>query len=409
MSHFAYEARTEDGNLVSGVIAAVDLEEAGRKLSASNHFIVKLGLSGSNDPVARAKEVAAAGSPLKANRRSVMWFINQLAIMVETGIPIGEALECLQRQASEPVMREILASVSAAVHEGRPLSDALENFPRAFPNVLTATVRASEASGTLSVVLGRTAEYMIKDEQTVRRLRGSLMYPLFMFLMCICVTLFLMIVILPRFAQIYASKGAALPTPTRVLLSISDFVMVYGLHLLMALLVGGAAFYRFLKTKLGGRIKDETQLRMPLIGDVFNKFFQGRSFRTMGMLIEAGVPLSEVLELAQNMSSNSCYRRMWQAVEEGVTNGEHIASRMAEHKMIPESVIHMIDCGDRSGRLSSVLVRLAAFIEDEYDSAIKTLCQFVEPLMIVLMGSIIGFVAISLLLPMFGAGQALAK
>ena len=409
MSHFAYEARTEDGNLVSGVIAAADLEEAGRKLSASNHFIVKLGLSGSADPVVRAKEVAAAGSPLKAKRRSVMWFINQLAIMVETGIPIGEALECLQRQASEPVMREILSSVSSAVQEGRPLSDALEHFPRSFPNVLTATVRASEASGTLSVVLGRTAEYMIKDEQTVRRLRGSLMYPLFMFVMCICVTLFLMIVILPRFAQIYATKGAALPTPTRMLLSISDFVMVYGLHLAMALSLLGVAFYRFLKTKAGGRMKDEVQLRMPLLGDVFNKFFQGRSFRTMGMLIEAGVPLSEVLELAQNMSSNSCYRRMWQAVEEGVTNGEHIASRMAEHKMIPESVIHMIDCGDRSGRLSSVLVRLATFIEDEYDSAIKTLCQFVEPLMIVLMGSIIGFVAISLLLPMFGAGQALAK
>ena len=409
MSHFAYEARTEDGNLVSGVIAAADLEEAGRKLSASNHFIVKLGLSGSADPVVRAKEVAAAGSPLKAKRRSVMWFINQLAIMVETGIPIGEALECLQRQASEPVMREILSSVSAAVQEGRPLSDALEHFPRSFPNVLTATVRASEASGTLSVVLGRTAEYMIKDEQTVRRLRGSLMYPLFMFLMCICVTLFLMIVILPRFAQIYATKGAALPAPTRILLSISDFVMVYGLHLAMALSCLGVAFYRFLKTKAGGRMKDEVQLRMPLLGDVFNKFFQGRSFRTMGMLIEAGVPLSEVLELAQNMSSNSYYRRMWKAVEEGVTNGEHIAARLAEHKMVPESVVHMIDCGDRSGRLSSVLVRLATFIEDEYDSAVKTLCQFVEPLMIVLMGSIIGFVAISLLLPMFGAGQALAK
>ncbi len=409
MSHFAYEARTEDGNLVSGVIAAVDLEEAGRKLSASNHFIVKLGLSGTTDPVVRAREVAAAGSPLKAKRRSVMWFINQLAIMVETGIPIGEALECLQRQASEPVMSEILGSVSASVHEGRPLSDALENFPRSFPAVLTATVRASEASGTLSVVLGRTAEYMVKDEQTVRRLRSSLMYPLFMFLMCICVTLFLMIVILPRFVQIYASKGAALPTPTRVLLGISDFVTVYGMHMLMALLLVGVAFYRFLKTKLGRRVRDEVQLRTPLIGDVFNKFFLGRSFRTMGMLIESGVPLSEVLELAQNMSSNYCYRRMWLDVEDGVTNGEHIATRMAEHKMIPESVVHMIDCGDRSGRLSIVLVRLAAFIEEEYDASIKTLCQFVEPLMIVLMGSIIGFVAISLLLPMFGAGNALAK
>ncbi len=408
MPHFAYEARTEDGELVSGVIAAADLEDAGRKLSASNHFIVKLGLSGTADTPVGGRTSASA-SRLKAKRRSVMWFINQLAIMVETGIPIGEALECLQRQASEPVMREILTAVSASVHEGRPVSDALENFPRSFPPVLTATVRASEASGTLSTVLSRTADYMVKDEQTVRRLRSSLMYPLFMFLMCIAVTLFLMIVILPRFAQIYASKGAMLPTPTRVLLGISDFLMTYGLHLLMSASLLGIAFYRFLKTKLGSRIKDEVQLRTPLLGDVFNKFYQGRSFRTMGMLIESGVPLSEVLELAQNMSPNSCYRRMWTAVEEGVTNGEHIATRMAQFPVIPESVVHMIDCGDRSGRLSVVLVRLSTFIEEEYDSAMKTLCQFVEPLMIVLMGSIIGFVAISLLLPMFGAGNALAK
>jgi type II secretory pathway component PulF len=306
-------------------------------------------------------------------------------------------------------MSEILTSVSASVHEGRPLSDALENFPRAFPSIVTATVRASEASGTLSTVLSRTGQYMVKDEQNVRRLRGSLMYPLFMFLMCIAVTCFLMIVILPRFAQIYASKGAALPAPTRMLLSLSAFLSTYGLYVLLGVILSVAAGIRLVATTLGRRLRDEVQLRTPLLGDVFNKYFQSRSFRTMGMLIEAGVPLSEVLELAQSMSSNSCYRRMWAAVEDGVTNGEHLAARMTQFQMIPESVVHMIDCGDRSGRLSIVMSRLAAFIEEEYDSAMKTLCQFVEPLMIVLMGSIIGFVAISLLLPMFGAGNVLAK
>jgi len=250
---------------------------------------------------------------------------------------------------------------------------------------------------------------MVKDEQTIRRLRGSLMYPVFMFFMCVGVTIFLMTVILPRFATIYAAKGAALPAPTRVLLAISGFMMNYGLYLGAAVLLGGFVLFKFLKTDAGGRIRDEAQLRIPLLGDVFNKFFQGRSFRAMGMLIESGVPLGEVLELAQNMSSNSCYRRMWASVEQGVTNGEHIAARLAEFKMIPESVVHMIDCGDRSGRLSMVFVKLATFIEEEYDSAMKTLCQFIEPLMIVLMGAIIGFVAISLLLPMFTAASTLAK
>jgi type IV pilus assembly protein PilC len=406
MPQFAYEARTEDGQLVGGVVAAADLEEAGRKLSESNHFVVKLGLTGveAQEPVARAGD-----SRVKAKRRSVMWFISQLSIMVETGIPIGTALECLARQAADPAMKEILTAVSAAVHEGRPLSDALENFPRSFPQTVTATIRASEASGTLSLVLGRTAQYLAKDEQTVRRLRGSLMYPLFMFLMCIAVTLFLMMVILPKFAQIYGSKGALLPAPTRFLLATSDVLMGYGLYMLGAVVALFVVAAQCLRTAWGRAARDSAQLNLPLLGDVFNKYFQGRSFRTMGMLMDAGVPLTEVLELARSMSSNTSYQRLWAEVHEGVRNGEHIAARLPKFSMIPEPVVHMIDCGDRAGRLSTVLSRLAEFIEEEYDTAMKTLCQFVEPLMIMVMGGIIGFVAISLLLPMFGAGKVLAK
>lgn len=406
MPQFAYEARTEDGQLVGGVVTANDVEEAGRKLSESNHFVVKLGLTGVDAQEAGPR---AGASRLKAKRRSVMWFIGQLSIMVETGIPIGSALEILARQAGEPAMQEILTEVSKAVHEGRPLSDAMENFPRSFPPMVTATIRASEASGTLALVLARTAQYMVKDEQTVRRLRGSLMYPVFMFVMCVAVTVFLMVVILPKFAQIYGSRGALLPAPTRVLLALSGLIMQYGLYVLGALVVAGIAVAQCLRTQWGRQAKDSAQLGIPLLGQVFNKYYQGRALRTMGMLMDAGVPLTEVLELARSMSSNTCYQRLWAEVQEGVRNGEHIAERMPKFKVISEPVIQMIDCGDRAGRLSTVLTRLAEFIEEEYDTAMKTLCQFIEPVMIVVMGSIIGFVAISLLLPMFGAGRVLAK
>jgi type IV pilus assembly protein PilC len=408
MPQFAYEARTEDGQLVGGIITAADIEEAGAKLSASNHFVVKLGLAGPVEPQDRARDVAST-SRLKAKRRSVMWFISQLAIMIETGIAIGEALDVLARQASDPIMGEVLVGVSTRVQEGRPLSDALDHYPRTFPPIVTATIRASEASGTLSLVLARTAQYMVKDEHTVRRLRGSLMYPLFMFVMCFAVTLFLLVVILPRFAEIYSNRGALLPAPTRFLLMSSGFVMQYGSHMFLAACAIAFAAAKAIRTPWGRDLRDSAQLHLPLLGAVFNKFYQGRSFRTMGMLIEAGVPLSEVLELARSMSANTRYQKLWAAVHDGVTTGEHVATRMANFKFMPESIIHMIDCGDRAGRLSTVLQRLSEFIEEEYDQAMKTLCQFVEPLMIVLMGSIIGFVAISLLLPMFGAGNIMAQ
>jgi type IV pilus assembly protein PilC len=405
MPIFSYEARTESGELLSGMITATSTAEAGRKLSQQGHYVVKLGATELSDERTVNRDDT---SRLKARRPSVMWFMNQLAIMVETGITIGTALEILARQATEPAMQEILKEVSAAIREGRPLSDALEEYPRSFPPVSVAMIRASEASGTLSLILNRVADYMLKDQEAMGRLRGALMYPAFMFVLCIAVTVFLLTVILPRFAVIYASKGAALPTPTRILLTISNNFASYGVAILAGLVACGFAVYWYFRTPGGRVIRDRIQLKVPLLGNLFAQLFQGRTFRALGTLIEAGVPIAHTLRLAQEMSSNTFYRRLWARVEEGVTNGERIPALLNENGLLPESVVHMIDCGDRSGRLGFVFNRLADFIEQEYDRALKVLSQFVEPLMILLMGGIIGFVAISMLLPMFKVASVVA-
>jgi type IV pilus assembly protein PilC len=406
MPIFSYEARTETGELLSGMISAASTAEAGRKLSQQGHYVVKLGATELSDQYTASRDDT---SRLKARRQSVMWFMNQLAIMVETGITIGTALDILARQATEPAMQEILKEVSAAIREGRPLSDALEEYPRSFPPVSVAMIRASEASGTLSLILNRVADYMLKDQEAMGRLRGALMYPAFMFVLCIAVTVFLLTVILPRFAIIYASKGATLPTPTRILLSISNNFMSYGLMIIVGVVAFGSALYWYFRTAGGRVIRDRIQLKLPFFGYLFAQLFQGRTFRALGTLIEAGVPIAQTLRLAQEMSSNTFYRRLWARVEEGVTNGERIPALLNETRLMPESVVHMIDCGDRSGRLGFVFNRLADFIEQEYDRALKVLSQFVEPLMILLMGSIIGFVAISMLLPMFKVASVVAK
>jgi type IV pilus assembly protein PilC len=406
MPVFSYEARTEAGELLSGMITAASTTEAGRKLSQQGHYVVKLGATELSDQRTVNRDDT---SRLKARRPSVMWFMNQLAIMVETGITIGTALDILARQATEPAMQEILKEVSAAIREGRPLSDALEEYPRSFPPVSVAMIRASEASGTLSLILNRVADYMLKDQEAMGRLRGALMYPAFMFVLCIAVTVFLLTVILPRFAVIYASKGAALPAPTRILLSISNNFATYGVVILAGLVACGFAVYWYFRTPGGRVIRDRIQLKVPLLGNLFSQLFQGRTFRALGTLIEAGVPIAHTLRLAQEMSSNTFYRRLWARVEEGVTNGERIPALLNETRLLPESVVHMIDCGDRSGRLGFVFNRLADFIEQEYDRALKVLSQFVEPFMILLMGGIIGFVAISMLLPMFKVASVVAK
>jgi type II secretory pathway component PulF len=407
MPLFSFEARTESGEFQSGMISADSLAEAGRKLSEQGHYVVKLGVTEASDSQPGGSREGA--SRLKAKRQSVMWFMNQMAVMVETGINIGDALEILARQPTDPVMQEILQDVSTAVQEGRPLSDALEEYPRSFPPVAVAMVRASEASGTLSTILNRIAAYSVKDHEAMSRLRGALMYPAFMFVMCISVTVFLLTVILPRFTVIYAAKGATLPAPTRILLSLSRNFPTYGLAVIAGLVAAGVGFHFYARTPKGREFRDRMQLRIPLLGTLLSTLFQGRTFRALGTLLDAGVPVDKALRLAQEMSSNTLYRKLWVRVETGVTNGERIPVSLAQEKLLSESVVQMIDCGDRSGKLGYVFNRLADFLEQEYDRALKVVSQFVEPLMIIVMGGIIGFVAIAMLLPMFKVASVVAR
>lgn len=395
MPQFAYEARTEDGQLVSGVLAAADMQEAGQKLSRQGQFVVRIGPA---DPTA-----GRSANRHKVKRGKVMWALNQLAIMVQTGITLGESLESLARQAKDPVMKEVLAGVSHTVQEGRPLSDAMEAYPRTFPVAATAMIRASEASGTLGQVLHRVAHYMLKDEQAMQRLRAALMYPAFVFFLCVSVTLFLMTVILPKFVAIYEHKGATLPLVTRMLIGASRLLTGYWPFVTGVAAAAATGLYFWLKSERGRAAADALLLRLPLMGPLFNKLYQSRSFRAVGTLLEVGVPLSEVLLLARDMSPNHCYRQLWTSVHDAVTRGEHVAVPLAKYGFVPEPVRQMIDCGDRSGRLAHVFGSLGGFIEEEYDQAMRGLCQLLEPAMIVFIGGIIGFVALALLLPMFGS------
>jgi type IV pilus assembly protein PilC len=400
MPVFAYEARREDGELVTGMVTATDMGAAGLKLAEKDLYIVKLA---SADREENARAAASNTSKLKVKRQRVVWFVNQLSIMVETGITIGEALDCLARQSKDPESKKVLEGISASVHEGRPLSDSMEMYPRTFPKVMVAMIRAAEHSGMLGTVLSRTAAYMLKEQQIMRKFKSALMYPGFMLLMCVGVTVFLMTAILPKFAGLFAAKGAALPAPTRILMGINGIVASYWPYLLGGILALGSAIYVLLRSPTARPTIDAAQLRTPVLGNVLNKHQQARFFRTAAMLLDAGVPLSDVLALVKAVSTNVCYARLWARVEEGVKNGETLTTRLRESPYLSEVVVQMVDCGDRSGRLGQVLTRLADVLEDEFDEAVKTMAQFIEPLMIVVMGSIIGFIAISLLLPMFKA------
>jgi len=404
---FAYHARDRAGVLQTGVVNADTMEAAGQLIADRELFVTKLAPLDDNGESIEQESSTAFGKPVK--RRAVLWFITQLGIMVETGIHLPEALDVLARQTEDDQLAEIIENITTRVREGRPLSDAMALHGRAFPKIMISLIRASEKSGTLSTVLNRISVYLLAEYRILRRMKGALTYPAALAGICVIITIFLLAVILPRFASIFASKGAALPAPTRILMGLNTYAAQYwhvALLSIGSLIMLGIWYSR---TRNGRWRLDRLRIDIPVIGRVYRNFYISRTFRTISTMVSAGVSLLDTLDTACEVSSNVHYVQLWHDVAENVKHGNNLAAPMMASDLIPESFVHMIDSGDRAGRLGLVFDRLADFAEEEYEESVKTLTQFIEPCIIVIMGGVIGFVAISLLMPLFQAGQVMSQ
>jgi type IV pilus assembly protein PilC len=328
--------------------------------------------------------------------------------MVESGIGLSEGLDCLARQASTPAMQSLLSNVSKSVQDGRSFSEAMQAHPRAFPQSLIALIRASEATGSLSDILRQSSAYMVKDQQTLRRIRTALAYPTFMLLMCLGAATFLLAFVLPKFASMYESRSAVLPAPTRLLMAVSDVITAWWYVWAGAAVIIAVAAKLWIHTAAGRRTLDRLLISCPVLAPLFNALHQSRAFHTLSLLIDAGVPLVEAIRIVQDVVPNSCYRELWQEVEEQVQVGERLACPLFEADFIDEPVAQMVDSGDKAGRLGTAFSRLAEFMEERYNRTITSTTQFMEPLMILIMGGLIGFVALSLMLPLFKAASVAA-
>ncbi len=411
MPRFAYKVRDARGELAQGVVQALTLEEAGSTLRGQGKFVVDLVLSREN-PGARVGSPDAARSeqpPGRIRRAEVISFTHQMAVMVDTGVALSEALHCVVEQTNNAAFKWVLEDVKSHVESGGELSVALGKHPKVFPSVLTALVRASEASGMLGPMLDRVSGYMQKEHATAKKIRGAMMYPSFMLLMVAAVTVFLIVFVLPQFAGIYAGRGVTLPAPTRLLMGISGavtghpYLWVGGLATTLVAIVFG------IRTAAGKRFVDWLKLTAPIIGPLYTKLYVTRGCRTMGTMLAAGVPILDMVGIVRHVTQNLYYGELWDHVDERLRQGSQLSDALfSAPKLIPRSVAQMILSGEKSGRLSQTMDRIAEFTEDEFDDQVKTSTQFIEPLLIGVMGGVIGFVAIALLLPIFSVGKVMS-
>jgi type IV pilus assembly protein PilC len=412
MPTFSYQARDENGAPSNGTNVASTVQEAGQLLRADGKYPISVrGVAdGSETSNSGRSSGRSTGRGMgRMSRTEVIQFSTQLAIMIETGVTLIEALDCISQQAIKPPVKRVVDDLASMVRAGNDLSSALARHPRTFPRLYVAMIRAAEKGGMMAKLLMRATQYLRDEHETVRRVRGALTYPAIMFGFALSTTIFLLAFVLPRFTTIYANKGAALPAPTKILMSISGFLVGHWPSLVVGTLAAVVGVGFFLRTTVGRRFWHGMQLHVPLLGKMFRQLHLARGMRMIGTMASAGINLVDCVSTANELCSNVHYQQMWADVSNRIQVGKPMADALAANSaLVPRSIAHMIHSGERGGKLGHVMEQVANFSEQELKEKIADLTRYIEPAMIVLMGALIGGVALALMLPIFTISRVVA-
>jgi type IV pilus assembly protein PilC len=401
MPVYKYESKNANGKLTSGVLSAANLAAASQQLRSRGEYILSLAPGDDGAKKGRASFSISFGPSAK----DVQGFTSQLAVMIRAGISIRAAIEGISDQATNPKFKAMLVQMKRDVESGKQFSDALMRYPKTFSPLYVNMVKASELSGGFSKMLDRIAGYLAQQIETASMVKGAMIYPGIIGTLACGTTIFLLTFVLPRFMVIFAGKEAALPAPTKLLLAMSSFLTNYWYILIFAVGAGSWGFIMLIRTEGGRAWWDKVKLSVPLFKKMFRALYISRSLHTMGQLINAGVPMLDTIAITADISGNTLYRRMWRAVHTAVKQGKKISAPLNKSPLLPRAVVQMVSAGEESGKLGEVLDEVSEFYARELKSVIKSCTAMIEPLMIVIMGGLVGFIAMSIILPIFKLSQ----
>jgi len=333
--------------------------------------------------------------------RDLAIFTRQFATMITAGLPLVQCLDILSQQSDSAALRKIINDVRTDVESGTTLAEALGKHPKVFDNLFVNMVEAGEAGGVLDDILLRLATYIEKAEALRRKVKAAMTYPTVVLVVAVGTTTFMLLFIIPTFAKIFKDFGGELPLPTAIVMSMSQFLRSYW-YLLFAGVAGVImAFNRFNATDKGEKIVDTIKLRMPVLGDLLKKAAIARFTRTLGTLISSGVPILTGLEITARTAGNRVIQEAVLATRASIREGQTIAAPLKESDVFPPMVVQMIAVGEETGALDEMLNKIATFYDDEVNTAVDTLTSIIEPLMIVVMGLLVGGMVVAMYMPMF--------
>ena len=391
---FEYVAYTREGQTIRGAVEAASEGAAEKVLWQRDLIIVSL------KEIQEKLPLQASGAKLK--RRQLIIFSRQLATLIEAGIPIMRALRLLQEQEVDKRFSQLLEGMIQDVEGGQLFSEAILTQGKAFPGLYGRLIQVGEKVGDLEIVLRQLAEYMEREEQIVRKVRGAMAYPTLVLLMSFGVMALMMVVSLPPLMDLFSAFDAELPLPTRIMIAITNFVSTYIVHLLVGFVVLIVGLYFVTRTDTGGLFFDRLVLKIPLIGKIVIGATLARMCRLIALCLRAGVVLPEIVEMTIRTQGNRVIRGALQKVHTDLLQGRGLADPLAEHDAIfPGMLVQMVRVGEETGSLDSDMDTFAGFYEEEVDRSIDSLTAALEPALTIFVALIVAFVAVSIVTPMY--------
>jgi len=354
-------------------------------------------------------------NPLRVKVKSadLILFTTQLSVMLDSGVVLSDALDAIAEQAENGTFKTIISRVAGSVKNGENFSKALADYPKVFNSMFISMVKASEASGKMAEMLNVLSGYLNFESETYKRIKGALTYPLIMALMAVAATGTLMFFVLPRFMGIYEAKGASLPKLTQILVSFSKILGNFEIMtvIVTTLILASVGLYYWAGTLSGRRVIDYIKIRTPVIGTMFVDTVVTRSMRIMATMVNTGVNLLDSIQVVQGSCQNYYFQRLWERVDEKIRDGYQLSESISispGSELIASGIIQMLRAGEKSGKLGEVCDKVSIFYEKKLEATIRNVMALIEPVMIAILGSIIGTIAIALLLPVFKISSVIA-
>jgi type IV pilus assembly protein PilC len=406
MPTYQYEAMDTTGGEVKDTVDAASEEEAQQKIRSMGYFVTRL-----TEIQKKGKKDKKKAGPQKAkktkvltlggcNSKQLVAFTRQFSVLQDAGLPVLRSLKILEGQMKPGVLKNALIDIVDDVESGNTLSEAFGKHPKCFDRLYVNMIRAGEAGGALEVILRRLAEFKEKAQSLARKVKGAMVYPIVVVGVAVCILAFIMIFIIPKFEKIFLEFKMKLPYITELLIATSRLFVKYWYLLPVAPVFIIVSLKLIRLNKSGAYILDKIKLKVPVAGMIAEKTIVARTMRTLGTLISSGVPILEALSIVRETCMNLVFEDMFQRVYESIREGETIANPMRDCKLVDDMVVNMIDVGEETGDLDTMLNKVADVYDEEVDVLVESLISLLEPIMIVVLGFIVGTIVIALFMPL---------